>query len=137
MFRKYLLWGISLAGFSVILGAFGAHGLKSYLPVPQLAVFETGVRYAFLHALALILLASQMQHQKSNPEQLKRLQITGNLFVAGILIFSGSLYTLALQPIFDFNYTKLVGPITPFGGLSLTIAWAYWARTVYLNKVDN
>ena len=79
MFRKYLLWGIALAGFSVMLGAFGAHGLKTIVPAAQLAVFETGVRYEFMHALALLLLAFHIQQNIANQEQLKRLNKTGNL----------------------------------------------------------
>jgi uncharacterized membrane protein YgdD (TMEM256/DUF423 family) len=137
MSRKYLLWGIALAGLSVMLGAFGAHGLKAIVPAAQLVVFETGVRYEFLHALALLLLAFHMQQNKANQEQLKRLNKTGVLFLIGILLFSGSLYALTLQPLIEFNFTKFIGPITPIGGLCLIIGWALWGRAVYFNKVDN
>lgn len=137
MFRKNLLWGISLAGISVILGAFGAHSLKAVVPVAQLAVFETGVRYQFMHALALLLLAFHMQQNKANQAQLKRLNKTGNLFLIGVLFFSGSLYALTLQPLIDFNFARFIGPVTPIGGLCLIVGWALWARAVYLDKVDN
>ena len=137
MFRKYLLWGIALAGLSVILGAYGAHGLKAFVPTAQLAIFETGVRYEFMHALALILLTFQMQQNNTNQAQLKRLNKTGNLFLVGILLFSGSLYALTLQPLIDFNFSRFIGPITPIGGLCLILGWALWGRAVYLDKVDN
>ncbi|MFM2440008.1 MAG: hypothetical protein RLZ16_1007 [Bacteroidota bacterium] len=137
MSRKYLLWGIALAGLSVMLGAFGAHGLKAIVPAAQLAVFETGVRYEFMHALALILLAAHMQQNKANQEQLKRLNKTGNLFLIGILLFSGSLYALTLQPLVNFNFASFIGPITPIGGLCLITGWGVWASAVYLDKVDN
>ncbi|MEY3874255.1 MAG: hypothetical protein RL363_976 [Bacteroidota bacterium] len=137
MSRKYLLWGISLAGLSVILGAYGAHGLKSLVPAAQLVVFETGVRYEFMHALALILLAYYMQQNKANQEQLKRLNKTGNLFLIGILLFSGSLYALTLQPLIDFNFARFIGPVTPIGGLCLVAGWVIWANAVYRDKVDN
>ena len=137
MSRKYLLCGIALAGLSVMLGAFGAHGLKTIVPAAQLAVFETGVRYEFLHALALLLLAFHMQQNKANQEQLKRLNKTGVLFLIGILLFSGSLYALTLQPLIEFNFAKFIGPITPIGGLCLIIGWVLWGRAVYFNKVDN
>ena len=90
--RKYLLWGIALAGLSVMLGAFGAHGLKTIVPAAQLAVFETGVRYEFMQALALILLAFHMQQNKANQEQLKRLNKTGNLFLI-VSAHSGAFHT--------------------------------------------
>ncbi len=137
MSRKYLLWGISLAGFSVIFGAYGAHGLKALVPAAQLVVFETGVRYEFMHALALILLAYYMQQNKANQEQLKRLNKTGNLFLIGILLFSGSLYALTLQPLIDFNFARFIGPVTPIGGLCLVAGWVIWANAVYRDKVDN
>lgn len=137
MSRKYLLWGIALAGLSVMLGAFGAHGLKAIVPTAQLVVFETGVRYEFMHALALILLASHMQQNKANQEQLKRLNKSGNLFLIGILLFSGSLYALTLQPLVNFNFAPFIGPITPTGGLCLITGWVVWASAVFSDKVDN
>lgn len=137
MSRKYLLWGIALAGLSVMLGAFGAHGLKAIVPAAQLVVFETGVRYEFMHASALILLASHMHQNKANQEQLKRLNKSGNLFLIGILLFSGSLYALTLQPLVNFNFAPFIGPITPIGGLCLITGWVVWASAVFSDKVDN
>jgi uncharacterized membrane protein YgdD (TMEM256/DUF423 family) len=90
-----------------------------------------------MHALALILLAFYMQQNKANQEQLKRLNKTGNLFLIGILLFSGSLYALTLQPLIDFNFARFIGPVTPIGGLCLVAGWVIWANAVYLDKVDN
>ncbi len=107
---------ISLAGFfgftGVALGAFAAHGLKAQLTPEYLAVFQTGVHYQMLHALALLLVALLAQHL---PQRLLRL--AGGFFVAGILLFSGSLYALTLV-----GLGKL-GLITPIGGVCFLAGW--------------
>jgi uncharacterized membrane protein YgdD (TMEM256/DUF423 family) len=97
----------------VALGAFGAHGLRSRLTPDMLAAFDTGVRYQMYHALALFALSVLM-------DRLGGWLITsaGWLFVAGIVLFSGSLYALALTGI------TLLGAITPFGGLAFLAGWA-------------
>lgn len=104
----------ALFGFTgVALGAFAAHGLKAHLSAEYLAVFQTGVHYQMLHALALLgvaLLAERL------PGQL--LRAAASLFVAGILLFSGSMYLLTLSGI-----AKL-GMITPLGGLCFLAGWA-------------
>lgn len=104
----------ALFGFTgVALGAFAAHGLKAHLSAEYLAVFQTGVHYQMLHALALLgvaLLAERL------PGRL--LRAAASLFVAGILLFSGSLYLLTLSGI-----AKL-GMITPLGGLCFLAGWA-------------
>ena len=103
----------ALFGFTgVALGAFAAHGLKAQLSGDYLAVFQTGVHYQMLHALALLgvaLLAERL------PGRL--LKVAAGLFVAGILLFSGSLYLLTLSGI-----AKL-GMITPLGGLCFLAGW--------------
>lgn len=103
----------ALFGFSgVALGAFAAHGLKGRLSVEYLAVFHTGVQYQLVHALALLavaLLGAQL------PGRL--LAAAGSLFALGILLFSGSLYLLALSGI------GKLGIITPFGGLAFLAGW--------------
>ena len=101
------------AGFvGVALGAFAAHGLKATLAPELLAVFETGVRYQMYHVFALCAAAwgwARWQHQA--------FAAAGGLFVAGIVIFSGSLYLLALTG------TRWLGAVTPFGGLALLTGW--------------
>lgn len=98
---------------SVILGAFAAHGLKSRLSETLLNTFQTGVQYQMYHSLALILVAllyRQMPHSI--------LLYSAGFMFAGIVLFSGSLYLLALTEI------KWFGPITPLGGICFIIGWA-------------
>lgn len=104
----------ALAGVvGVALGAFGAHGLRSRLSPEMLAVFETGVRYQMYHALALVALGAL------SPLVSGRLAtIAGWSFTLGIVLFSGSLYVLALTDI------RILGAITPLGGVAFLIGWA-------------
>jgi uncharacterized membrane protein YgdD (TMEM256/DUF423 family) len=111
--RTFLLIG-ALAGFlAVALGAFGAHGLRSRLGPDMLAVFETGVRYHMYHALALVLTALVLGRFDG-----WLVRTAGWCFVAGIVLFSGSLYALALSGI------TILGAVTPFGGLAFLAGWA-------------
>jgi len=107
---------VTLAGvlgfLGVAAGAFGAHALKDRLAPDLLAVFETGARYHLIHALAL-LAAAWLADRYDN----RRPVWAGRLFVAGIVIFSGSLYALALTG------TRWLGAITPLGGLCFLIGW--------------
>lgn len=112
MIRSFLL----LAGFfgltGVALGAFAAHGLKSRLGADYLAVFQTGVHYQLIHALALIGVSLLALHVPS-----RLLGAAGGLFVLGIVLFSGSLYLLTLTGI------GKLGIITPFGGTAFLAGW--------------
>lgn len=120
MDRLFFVIG-SLSGFiGVALGAFGAHALKSRLDPDLLATFEVGVRYQMYHAFALLAVAWA---QTRWPGAV--LTASGWLFVAGTLIFSGSLYALSLSGL------RWLGAITPVGGLALLagwlcLAWAAW-----------
>lgn len=113
MERTFLLVG-AVAGFlGVGLGAFGAHGLRGRLSAEMLLVFETGVRYQMYHALAILLTAAIAARTG------RSLVLTaGWSFTAGIVLFSGSLYLLALT-----GRTAL-GAVTPFGGLAFLVGWA-------------
>jgi uncharacterized membrane protein YgdD (TMEM256/DUF423 family) len=102
---------------AVSLGAFAAHGLKSMLGPDLLATFQTGVQYHMYHSLALLavgILVLQFPAQTG-------LRIAGFLFLAGIIIFSGSLYILALSGI------RWLGAITPIGGVAFLAGWALLA----------
>ena len=104
----------ALMGFvGVGLGAFGAHALKGRLSPEMLAVFETGVRYQMYHALALLATAALMSRSEG-----RAVIVAGWSFTAGILIFSGSLYALALTGV------TILGAVTPIGGLAFLIGWA-------------
>ena len=105
--------GALAAGIGVALGAFGAHGLKTRVEPALLDVFETGVRYHLIHALALLVLG--LAHAR-NPAPL--LQAASWLLLLGIIVFSGSLYLLSATDI------RWLGAITPIGGLAFLIGWA-------------
>ncbi|GED59299.1 DUF423 domain-containing protein [Brevibacillus formosus] len=115
--KMFLMLG-SISGFlSVALGAFGAHALKEKLDDYSLGIFHTGVTYQTTHALALVLVALLL---KWYPDS-SGLVWAGWCFVAGTLIFSGSLYTLAMTGI------KVLGAITPIGGVLFLAGWALLA----------
>jgi uncharacterized membrane protein YgdD (TMEM256/DUF423 family) len=100
-------------GFTAVaLGAFAAHGLKARLAPDMLAVFETGARYQMYHAFALLAAAWGWARW-----QRRAFTAAGALFVAGILLFSGSLYLLALTGV------RALGIVTPFGGVALLAGW--------------
>jgi uncharacterized membrane protein YgdD (TMEM256/DUF423 family) len=108
----WILCGAILNSLGVILGAFGAHFLKTRISMEEIIIFETAVKYMFIHAAGLIfigLLSFKITHLG--------IQIAGWLFLLGILIFSGSLFLLIITK------SRLWGAITPLGGLSFIIGW--------------
>ena len=110
--------GAIAALLAVVLGAFGAHALRDRLAPDLLTVFETGVRYHFYHALGLLAAAYAASRWPDGAAPL-----AGWLFIAGILLFSGSLYLLAV------TNTRWLGAITPLGGLAFIAGWAALAWT--------
>ncbi len=131
--KSILFSGAILAALAVILGAFGAHALRERLSVDQLQVFETGVRYQFYHAFAL-LLTGVMLLLLPHPA----FQRAGFFFLIGILLFSGSIYLLSTRELLGITgWKSVLGPLTPLGGLSFIIGWilliygilknAYWS----------
>ena len=102
---------------AVAFGAFGAHALKSILDVSGIQSFQTGVLYHFIHTLAMAFCYVLWTHTQS-----KAIGIAFNLFLAGIMLFSGSLYGMAFGKAAGINLTFL-GPITPLGGVSFIIGW--------------
>jgi uncharacterized membrane protein YgdD (TMEM256/DUF423 family) len=123
MHKLFLLTGTLLGGFSVMIGAFGAHALRATLAATGRAdTFETAVKYQFYHALALLMLGLFLYRSDSTLTTGSRLfDYAGYCFMGGVLIFSGSLYILCLT-----NVGKW-GAVTPIGGLLLIIGWALWA----------
>jgi uncharacterized membrane protein YgdD (TMEM256/DUF423 family) len=101
---------------AVILGAFGAHALQKHLDAEEISWFQTGVRYQMWHALALLGISSLS-------ENLKVMKWVPGVFMAGIVLFSGSLYLLACRPLFGGESWSWLGPITPLGGLCLIVGW--------------
>ncbi len=109
------------AALAVLFGAFGAHGLKAKLTPEMLAVYQTGVQYHMWHALGLAIVGVTALHWP----QLNALRWAGGLMIVGIVLFSGSLYALALTNV------KILGAITPFGGLAFIAAWIVFAVSVW------
>ena len=123
MARLWFITGCLIAGLGVAAGAFGAHALKQRLSAEFLQVFETGVRYQMYHAFGLLVVAVAMDRWPSNA-----IQIAGWLFLAGIVLFSGSLYVLCLSGI------RALGAITPIGGLCFLAGWAFLAFAIWTGR---
>lgn len=117
-----------LGAIAVILGAFGAHGLKNLLSESQLATFETGVRYQYYHTFAIF--GVYLLHQKLPT---KRLNLINTLFLIGIILFSGSIYLLACKDILGIENWKFLGPITPIGGIFFILGWIFLAISSLTN----
>lgn len=111
----WLRGGAAAMLVSVAAGAFGAHGLKARLSADMLAVWETGARYMAYHAAALFVVAWLSERKPASAD------LAGWLFVAGIALFSGSLFALALTG------ERRLGAVTPLGGLCFLLGWAFIA----------
>jgi uncharacterized membrane protein YgdD (TMEM256/DUF423 family) len=127
MNKKIILTGILMGALAIILGAFGAHLLKKWLSVEQLVSFETAVRYQMYHAFFLFFLSSQ---KELSEKVLKRVY---NLTVFGVVLFSGSIYLLATNNVTSFDF-KIIGFVTPLGGLLLIVAWSYLFFSILKRK---
>ncbi|GIU45055.1 membrane protein [Shewanella sairae] len=123
--RNGFLLLAALSGFiAVALGAFGAHGLKNVAPADLIAIFNLGVEYQFYHTFALIAVAFAGHWIKS-----RLLDWAGYMFIAGMILFSGSLYMYALIG------AKWTGPVTPMGGVCFLLGWLFIAVAVWRNRV--
>jgi uncharacterized membrane protein YgdD (TMEM256/DUF423 family) len=120
MDRGFAIAGALLAGLAVAVGAFGAHGLRGRLTPEALDAFETAARYQMYHALALLATAWVAERWPQPASAL-----AGWLFLAGIVLFSGSLYALSLTG------TRWLGAITPLGGVALLAGWLVLAWSVW------
>lgn len=128
MHRKFLVVAALLAALAVAFGAFGAHGLKKIVEAESVQTFQTGVQYQMYHALALLLTGILVEKFPS-----KMLIYAGWFFIAGIILFSGSLYLLTLFKATDTVGLNKLGLITPFGGLSFILGWvclfiSFWRK---------
>ncbi|MBC8034258.1 MAG: DUF423 domain-containing protein [Chitinophagaceae bacterium] len=118
MHKNFLLTACILGALSVILGAFGAHALKKIVPSETVITFETGVRYQFYHTFALFIVAILFEKFGGG-----YLVWSGYSFIAGIFLFSGSLYVLTLIKSTQSVGLEKIGIITPFGGLFFILGW--------------
>lgn len=118
MHKGYLKTAALLGALSVVLGAFGAHKLKELVPAETVSTFETGVRYQFYHVFAILALA--ILFEKFSQRWLK---YAASCFIAGIILFSGSLYVLTALKATDTVGLSGIGAITPIGGLFFIAGW--------------
>jgi uncharacterized membrane protein YgdD (TMEM256/DUF423 family) len=115
--KIFIRLSLILAGIGVICGAFGSHLLKKYLGEYELSVWETGVKYLFIHALGILILSINHRHFNN------KLFISLLLLTIGVLIFSFSLFLLSTKDIWGDDSYKFIGAITPVGGLSMILGW--------------
>ena len=118
MQKLFLTIGTILAGLAVVLGAFGAHGLKKFVDADTVSVYQTGVQYQMYHAFALIavgILADRIANNFVN--------YSGYLFIAGVVFFSGSLYLIASFKAMNKIVSPGIGILTPIGGLLFILGW--------------
>ena len=120
--RILFIIGSLFAALSVLLGAFGAHGLKNRLSMEDLAIFETAVRYQMYHALGILIMGVASFYLTE-----KLVSIPAYFLILGIIIFSGSLFLLV------FTNLRWFGAITPIGGLCLIIGWLLLAYNIYFH----
>jgi uncharacterized membrane protein YgdD (TMEM256/DUF423 family) len=124
MHKKFISIAAIITAIAVLLGAFGAHALKEKLSLENLQTFETGVRYQFYHAFALLAVGILYKEIDS-----RLLKWAGWFFIGGIILFSGSLYVLSC-----WQNMRWVGVITPFGGLSFITGWILLAVASIKNQ---
>jgi len=128
MIKTLLIIASLLGGIGVALGAFGAHGLEGKVDISQLQTWETAVKYQMFHVLGIFLLVILQKQFAVN------LQTPAVLFLVGIILFSGSLYLLATKDVIGLGgMSKVLGPITPLGGLMFIIGWFLTAFTFIRN----
>lgn len=129
MERRLVITGLIFVLLSIVLGAFGAHGLKKLVSLNQIVSFEVGVRYQMYHGI-LFLILSLLNNKFSVSK------IVFRLIFFGLILFSGSIYLLSLKDLFSINYSFL-GIVTPIGGLCMIIGWSiYLINILRLKSVE-
>jgi uncharacterized membrane protein YgdD (TMEM256/DUF423 family) len=126
MNKKIVLTGLAFGILAIILGAFGAHGLKQFLSIEQLSSFEVGVKYLMFHALFLLFVSNTNFVAENEKKMVFYLTLFGTLF------FSGSIFLLTTKNVIGIDF-KFLGPVTPIGGLLLIAAW-FWLFIKILTK---
>ncbi len=127
MSKKIISTGAFLGMLAIILGAFAAHALKKVLTLEQLNTFETGVKYQMYHGLFLLFLGLNTFISDKTKKTIF------NLVLFGVILFSGSIYLLAINDLTTFDFKK-IGFVTPIGGLLLIAAWAIVLVKSFKNK---
>ena len=128
MNKRILMTASILGSIAVILGAFGAHGLKQLIDANELTIWAKGVEYQFYHVFALLFLSF------FKSENYKLVKLSYGFFTFGIILFSGSLYLLATRTILEAGFIAYIGPVTPIGGLMLILGWVSLFWTALKNR---
>lgn len=117
MNKQIIFTAAFFGAVAVILGAFGAHGLRALITERQLEVWQTGVQYNFYHVFALLFLSTFTRFK------IKLIAASYYLFTLGIVFFSGSLYLLSCRDLLGWGWLGMLGPVTPIGGLLFIAGW--------------
>jgi uncharacterized membrane protein YgdD (TMEM256/DUF423 family) len=128
--KTNFLVGFMLMLTAVLLGAFGAHGLKNIVAASQVEIFKTGVTYQFYHAFGILILSTLSLILKTN-----EFKSSIYLMITGIVFFSGSLYLLSLREVITFS-VAWAGPITPIGGLCFAAGWLMAAIKILKKNIS-
>lgn len=118
MHKGFLVWAAIMGALAVTLGAFGAHKLKELVAPEAVATFQTGVQYQFYHVFALLAVAILFNWMPGT-----QLTWAGRLFIVGTVLFSGSLYAIVLCKAANVEFPRIIGAVTPLGGLCYIIGW--------------
>lgn len=118
MHKGFLVWAAILGALAVTLGAFGAHKLKELVTPDVVSTFQTGVTYQFYHVFALLAVAILFTWMPG-----PQLTWAGRLFIIGTFLFSGSLYAITFCKAANVEFPRIIGVVTPIGGLCYIIGW--------------
>jgi uncharacterized membrane protein YgdD (TMEM256/DUF423 family) len=130
MKKKFIVTASVFGMLAVLAGAFGAHGLQGLLSPKNMEVWHTAVQYQFYHVFALLFLSKQTRHKT------RLISDCYYLFTFGIILFSGSLYLISCHELLEWNWVpKIVGPVTPIGGLFFIGGWVTLGIAAFRNKL--
>jgi uncharacterized membrane protein YgdD (TMEM256/DUF423 family) len=125
--KKITVLAAIMGTLTIIIGAFGAHGLKEIVSEKTITSFETGVRYQMYHVIVILIIGFSAFIDQKTQKWVSR------FFMVGILLFSGSIYLIVMKDIFFIN-TKILSIVTPIGGLFLIIGWLRLTYGIIVNK---
>ena len=131
IFNKLGLMIGFVGALAVLLGAFGAHGLKNQLPTDKLLTYNTGITYHFYHLFAMIFAWFTMERIESK----WAIGAFWSFFI-GIILFSGSIYLLATRELIGLDNYKWLGPVTPIGGVFFILGWLFLGMSLYKRKIN-
>lgn len=128
MNKRIILTAAFFGALAVLLGAFGAHGLKSIVTSSQLETWQKGVEYQFYHTFAILYLSTFARYKN------KLIALSFLFFSVGIILFSGSLYLLAIKDAYELSFAQYLGPVTPIGGLAFILGWVCLFLAAFRDK---